>query len=121
MTQKLKILIVDDNASTRTTLTDLFAEEGHQIITAPDGKEALDKVDREKPDVVFLDIRLPEVSGYEVCRQMKERKGSPPKVVLYTAYIDAVNAAKAREANADDFLCKTSEFSNFRDIIDKLS
>jgi len=117
MSEGLKILIVDDDVNALTTLTDLLTEDGYRIITAADGKEALDKVHKEKPDVALMDIRLPVLDGYEVCRQLKETEGLTTKVILYTAYVDAVNVTKARTVGADDFLAKTSDLSSLRDAI----
>ena len=120
MSERRKILIVDDDANTRTTLVDLLTEDGYEIMTAADGKEALDKVHEEKPDVALIDVRLPDLDGYEVCRRIKESDNSTTKVILHTAYADAINAAEARAAKADDFLGKTSDFSSMRDAIKNL-
>lgn len=120
MPETVKILIVDDDANTRATICDLVGEYGHNAITAADGKEALDKVHKEKADIVLMDIRLPGLDGYEACRQIKEIEGAKPKVILYTAYVDAVNVTKAREVGADDFIGKTSDFYNVRNAINNL-
>ena len=115
-----KILVVDDCVNSVTTLTDLFVEDGYTVVVATDGEEALKKVQEEKPDIALLDIRLPGMDGYEVCRQIKETKGSNIKVIIYTAYVDVVDIAKAKEAGADDFIGKTSDFSQMRRAIEKL-
>ena len=120
MSEQVKVLIVDDDLNTRTALTDLMDEDGFNTIAAADGKEALDKAHKEKPDIVLMDIRLPKMDGYEACKQIKEMAGANPKVILYTAYVDAVNVTKAREVGADDFVGKTSDFSQMRDTINKL-
>ena len=120
MSEKGKVLIVDDDRNTLTVLTDLMDEDGFTAITAADGKVAVDKVRKEKPDIVLMDIRLPKMDGYEACKQIKEMAGANPKVILYTAYVDAVNVTKAREVGADDFVGKTSDFSQMRDTINKL-
>jgi len=118
--KSFKILVVDDNVNSITTLTDLFAEDGYTVVDANDGEEALKKVQEEKPDIALLDIRLPGMDGYEVCRQIKETKGLNIKVIMYTAYVDVVDIAKAKEAGADDFIGKTSDFSQMRRAIEKL-
>ena len=120
MSEEVKILIVDDDANTRTTLSDLLAESGYEIITAADGKEAIERVKEEKPYVVLMDIRLPGIDGYKACLEIKKMKEVTAKIVLYTAYVDAVNVAKAREAGADDFLAKTSDFSDMLGAVEKL-
>ena len=120
MSEKVKVLIVDDDRNTLTVLTDLMDEDGFTAITAADGKVAVDKIRKEKPDIVLMDIRLPKMDGYEVCKQIKEMGEANPKVVLYTAYVDAVNVTKARDVGADDFVGKTSDFSTIRITIRKL-
>ena len=120
MGKETKILIVDDDAHSRTTLTDLLTENEFKVITAADGKEALDKVNKKKPHVVLMDIRLPGLNGYELCRAIKKVEGSTTKIILYTAYVDAVNVSKAKEAGADDFLGKTSGFSNLLIAVNNL-
>jgi len=120
MGKETKILIVDDDAHSRTTLADLLTENEYKVITAADGKEALDKVNKKKPHVVLMDIRLPGLNGYELCRAIKKIEGSATKIILYTAYIDAVNVSKAKEAGADDFLGKTSGFSNLLIAVNNL-
>lgn len=121
MSDNVKVLIVDDDANSRTVISDLLSEDGHDVLTAIDGTTALDKVQKENPNVVLMDIRLPGMDGYQTCRQIKEMDGSAPRVILYTACIDALNATKAREAAADDFLGKTSDFSNMREAIKRLA
>ena len=117
MEKGVKILLVDDDPNTLTVLADLLTEEGYDTVVTADGKEALDKMDREKPDVALVDTRLPGMDGYEVCRRIKEMPGLTTKVIIYTAYVDAVNVAKAREVGADDFIGKTADFANMRQAI----
>lgn len=122
MSDKLTILIVDDNANSLIALCDLLTEDGYNTIVAEDGNKALEKVMRENPAAALVDVRLPGIDGYQVCKRIKEAKEVSTKVILYTAYIDAVNAAKARVVGADDIIGKTSDFENMRkaikDVID---
>jgi len=120
MAKNCKILVVDDDENTRITISDLLAEDGYEVIVASSGEEALEKVHTEKPAVALVDIRLPGMDGYEVCRRIKENEGLSIKIIMYTAYIDAVNVAKAREVGADDFMGKISDFSNLRRGVEKL-
>ena len=80
----------------------------------------MDKIHKESPAVVLLDTRLPGMDGYEVCRRIKENKGLNTKIIIYTAFIDAVNVARAREVGADDFMGKLSDFANLRHGVKKL-
>jgi CheY-like chemotaxis protein len=120
MGKKHKILIVDDNADTITTLTDLLNEHGYNVTAACDGQEALEIAEKEKPDLALVDIRLPKLDGYEVCRRIKQNKAVNTKVILFTAYGDAVNVAMAKKAGADDFKGKTTEFTNILQAIEHL-
>ena len=71
----VKILVVDDDANARTSLSDLLIENGHEVVGASTGEEALDRVQEVRPDVVLLDTRLPDIDGNEVCRRIKEMEG----------------------------------------------
>src|SRR5574342_785780 len=70
MTQK-KILIADDNENIREALTYLLEDEGYSLSMAKDGAETLSKVREIHPDILFLDIMMPEINGYDVCRTIK--------------------------------------------------
>lgn len=120
MREKFTILIIDDNVDTITTLTDLLKEHGYIVVAAKDGVKAMEMAKREKPDLALVDIRLPKLDGYEVCRRIKKMKGLNTKIILITAYGDAVNVAMAKKAGADDFLGKTAEFANMLRSIENL-
>jgi len=120
MKKKFTILIVDDNVDTIETLTDLLKEHGYNVVAAEDGIKALEIAKKEKPALALVDIRLPKLDGYEVCRRIKKIKGLDTKLILFTAYGDAVNVAMAKKAGADDFLGKTAEFANLLRSIENL-
>ena len=120
MEKRFKILVVDDDVDTLTVLTDLLAEHGYDVVTAVDGVEGLKTATEERPDLALVDTRLPKMDGYEVCRRVKEMKGLDAGVIMFTAYGDAVNVAKAKEVGADDFLAKTEDFANMHRAIKKL-
>jgi len=120
MEKKFTILIIDDNLDTITTLTDLLKEHGYNVVAAEDGIKALEIAQKEKPDLALVDIRLPKLDGYEVCRRIKKIKELDTKLILFTAYGDAVNVAMAKKAGADDFLGKTAEFANLLRSIEDL-
>lgn len=104
-----KILIVDDEPLILTTIKDRLTYEGYQILTAVDGKTALAVAEEERPDIVILDIVLPDIDGYQICRAIKANKELASVVIMVTSKIDAVDAVKARDAGADDFVAKTSD------------
>jgi class 3 adenylate cyclase len=102
-----KILVVDDTLKNVKLLADLLTAKGYAVVTAASGPEALAQVEAERPDLVLLDVVMPEMSGYEVCRKIRENPatGILP-VVMVTALDPAVERVKGLEAGADDFLTK---------------
>ncbi len=107
MSDPAKILVVDDTPQNVKLLADLLTAKGYAVITARSGAEALAKVEAERPDLVLLDVVMPEMSGYDVCRKIRENPatGILP-VVMVTALDPAQERIKGLEAGADDFLTK---------------
>ncbi|HET8564078.1 MAG TPA: response regulator, partial [Candidatus Binatia bacterium] len=107
MTDQAKILVVDDSADIVEVLADLLEAKGYAICTAGTGPEALAQIEREQPDLVLLDVMLPEMTGYEVCRRIRE---NPTTVFLPVVMLTGMDANVERingiEAGADDFLSK---------------
>src|SRR2546427_7623960 len=102
-----KILVVDDTVHNVKMLADLLAAKGYAIVTAASGQEALERVDAERPDLVLLDVMMPGMDGYEVCRRIRANPeyGILP-VVMVTALDPTRERIKGLEAGADDFLTK---------------
>ena len=107
MSTPAKILVVDDTPKNVKLLEYLLTGKGYAVVTAASGPEALEKVAVERPDLVLLDVVMPEMSGYEVCRKIRENPatGILP-VVMVTALDPAQERVKGLEAGADDFLTK---------------
>jgi class 3 adenylate cyclase/CheY-like chemotaxis protein len=107
VTPEAKILVVDDLPQNVKLLADLLAVTGYAVATAASGAEALEKVETERPDLVLLDVMMPEMSGYEVCRAIRDNPatGILP-VVMVTSLDPAQERIKGLEAGADDFLSK---------------
>src|SRR5574341_1316053 len=107
MTTQAKILVVDDTPKNVKLLADILTVKGYAVVTAASGAEALRQVEAEKPDLVLLDVVMPEMSGYEVCRKIRENPaiGILP-VVMVTALDPNQERVKGLEAGADDFLTK---------------
>ena len=107
MTASAKILVVDDTPHNVKLLADLLAVKGYVVVTASSGAQALEKVETEQPDLVLLDVVMPEMSGYEVCRKIRgSRATATLPVVMVTALDPAQERVKGIEAGADDFLSK---------------
>jgi len=102
-----KVLVVDDNPSNRELLEAYLAPEGYEVIFAENGREALDRVHAEEPDIVLLDIMMPGVDGYEVCSRLKSSEQTRfIPVVMVTALKEMEDKVRALDVGADDFLTK---------------
>jgi class 3 adenylate cyclase/CheY-like chemotaxis protein len=107
MNQPAKILVVDDTAVNVKLLADLLTAKGYATFTASSGAEALATIDREPPDLVLLDVMMPGMSGYEVCRKLRDNPATAMlPVVMVTALDPTQERVKGIEAGADDFLSK---------------
>lgn len=101
------ILIADDEPGTRTGLEGLLQAHGYRVTSAPDGKKALEEFWKLKPDLVLLDVAMPEMDGFEVCRRIKNYPETClTPVVLVTALTETQDRIRGLEAGADDFLSK---------------
>jgi len=102
-----RILVVDDTALNVKLLADLLGAQGYDVLTASSGRQALALVEKEDLDLVLLDVVMPEMSGYEVCRKIRANAatGILP-VVMVTALDPGEERIKGIEAGADDFLTK---------------
>lgn len=110
-----RILIVDDDPGVRETLIRVLQREGYELLTATNGREALEVVARESPDLILLDVTMPELDGFAVCQQLKndERTALIPVTIL-TGLDDREHRRYGLEAGADDFLTKPFELSLLR-------
>ncbi len=99
------ILVVEDDPAIVLGLEDLLAGEGYVVSSARDGRQALDLYRREKPDLVLLDIMLPEISGYEVCRRIRKDDAETP-ILMLTAKGQEADKVAGLELGADDYIVK---------------
>ncbi len=106
MAQK-KILIADDNENIREALTYLLEDEGYSLTIAKDGAETLAKVREVHPDILFLDIMMPEINGYDVCRSIKnDPELKNIYVIMLTAKGQAAEQERGRAAGANEYIVK---------------
>ena len=102
-----KILVVDDESDICTLLEHLLLEEGYAVETALDGQSALEKLDREPPDLVVLDLMLPGFSGLEILKRIKQWESeTSPRVIILTARVEEVDRILGFELGADDYVTK---------------
>jgi len=101
-----RILVVDDHADSAEGLAVLLRLHGHEAVTAGDGVTALDLARTFRPDVVLLDIGLPEMSGYEVAQRMRDEQAHAVRLVALTGHGHEQDRRRASEAGFDGFLLK---------------
>lgn len=100
-----KILIVEDEPDMLMGLQDNLQFEGYKVETAVDGQAAIDKAVKVRPDLILLDIMLPKLSGYEVCKELRAR-GIQTPIIMLTAKSQEVDKVLGLELGADDYLTK---------------
>ena len=102
------ILVVDDEKTLRETLADSLETEGFTVFQAADGREAVEAFRRHHPDLILLDLMLPEISGTEVCRIIRAESGVP--ILMLTAKSAEVDKVVGLELGADDYVTKPFSF-----------
>lgn len=100
-----KILVIDDNKNMQLILRNILTDEGYEIVTAGNGKAGLELVHKAEPDLVLLDIRLPQMNGMEVLQKIKE-KYEDMLVIMITAFGDIKTAVQAMKLGAYDYVTK---------------
>lgn len=99
-----QILLVEDDAGIRAALGLALEDEGYSILQAPNGRIGLALASSEQPDLVLLDLRLPDISGFEVCREIRQRSNVP--IIIVSAQTDTHDLVAGLEAGADDYVTK---------------
>jgi excisionase family DNA binding protein len=118
-----KLLIVDDDRIIVETLVLAFEEDehGYEVISSSDGFEAGIQLNHFKPDLVILDIMMPDINGYEVCKRIKESSQSrDTKVIVLSAYLDEENFQKMKEFGADACFSKPLPLPDLKAEVAKL-
>ena len=98
------LLFIEDDTAIRTALRLALEDEGYTVYEAKDGAEGLLKFAETTPDLVLLDLRLPDISGFEVCRQLRQHSIVP--IIMVTAQTDTHDLVAGLEAGADDYVTK---------------
>jgi DNA-binding response OmpR family regulator len=107
-----RILLVDDEQSVQTLLTYPLRKDGYEVVSAHDGREALDSFARQRFDLVVLDLMLPKIDGIEVCRRLRSRSQVP--IIILTAKGDELDKVLGLEIGADDYITKPFSVREFR-------
>ena len=114
-----KILIVDDESGIVDEVKDFFTEEGFEVHTADSGGDGIVMVEKIKPDILILDMKLPDISGIEVLKVSKE-KSPHTKVIVVTGYVEQSLIDKAEELGRDSFLQKPFDLTFLVDEVNRL-
>lgn len=102
---KTKILIVEDDPHILLGLEEVLKSEGHEVVACNRGDAALDAVGRHKPTLIVLDVMLPGVSGYDICKQLRSQKISTP-ILMLTAKSQEIDKVVGLDLGADDYVTK---------------
>ena len=105
MNGQRKVLVIDDEAMIRKTVRLACEKEGYAVQEAENGTEALAKVDSFRPDIILLDLMLPDISGFDVCRDIR-RAGYKQPVLILSAKTEEIDVVVGLEIGADDYIIK---------------
>ena len=115
-----RILVVDDDADFRAILYHLLANAGYRVSQAANGTEGLERFAADRPDLVLLDISMPDIDGLEVCRRIRasEKSGRTP-ILLISVRSQLATVSEGLEAGATDYVLKPFEVDDLLSRIDK--
>lgn len=101
----IRVLVAEDDANLRQGLIDLLEGEGYEVFHAGDGQKALECFRKEAPDLVLLDVMMPEMSGYDVCREIRKSDSRTP-IIMLTAKGEEIDKVVGLELGSDDYVTK---------------
>ena len=103
----LKVLIIDDSKTIRRTAESILTKEGFQVFTAIDGFDALSKVADHKPDVIFVDIMMPRLDGYQTCALIKHNKAfNKTPIIMLSSKDGLFDRARGKIVGSEEYLTK---------------
>ena len=103
----LKVMVIDDSKTIRRTAETLLKKEGCEVVTAGDGFEALSKIADQRPDIIFVDIMMPRLDGYQTCTLIKNNKAFKQTPVIMLSSKDGLfDRARGRIVGSDQYLTK---------------
>jgi two-component system cell cycle response regulator len=115
-----KVLIVDDNESFRRLNAEFIKMDGHEVLTARNGRETIDLVRQEHPDILLLDIMMPGIDGYEICRSIKSDPDTQETMVVMITALPPSERFKSYQAGADEHITKPIQSRQLRDLVRRL-
>jgi DNA-binding response OmpR family regulator len=114
-----RVLVVDDNQDAADSLAMLLSAQGDEVRTAYDGEEAIEADRRFEPGIVLLDIGLPKLSGYDVARDIRQRRGAAVLIVAITGWGQEEDRQRSRDAGFDHHFTKPVDISSLLDVIER--
>ncbi len=115
---KTKLLLIDDSQDLQKLVGMFLEREGYEVTRAANGKEGLRQLARTQPDLVLLDIMMPQVDGWETCRRIREISNVP--IIMLTAKSQEIDVVRGLEMGADDYVTKPFDLSELRARIQSL-
>jgi two-component system, OmpR family, response regulator MprA len=112
-TGRVRVLVVDDDEAVRRSLEHALRRDGYQVTLAADGMQALDELGRSRPEVIVLDVLVPEPNGLEICRRLR-RRGDLTPILMLTARDLVEDRVAGLDAGADDYLVKPFALDELR-------
>lgn len=119
MAVKNKILVVDDEEALRTVLSSELEGEGYQVNTAADGDEAIKIIGTQQFHLILLDIKMPNVDGFEVLKFVKQHQPAT-KVIMLTGFADLKNAIESKKLGAEDFVSKPYDLVDLLTTVERV-
>jgi len=121
MAKKNRILVVEDEPGLREGIKAILEKSDYEVILASDGKEGLDKARKEYPDLIILDLMMPKMDGYKVCRLLKfDSRYKQIPIVIFTVRAEKKDEKMAYNTGADAYITKTLEPKELLDKIEEL-
>ena len=118
---KKNILVIDDDPLAQKMIVAVLEEEGHATVASLSFEDALQKARQTLPDLVLIDVVMPDITGFDACRKIKGMfQPNPPPVIMMTGKLDAVDPILARKMGADDFVVKTSDMAVLIKAVQKI-
>ena len=118
---KTKILVVDDEPNIVQTLQDRLEMNEYQVVTAGNGREGLEKVEQERPDVILLDVIMPIMDGHEMLEMLRKQPGGRDvSVIMLTARSQTQDIARANACGIDDYIVKPFDLSELLEKIESV-
>lgn len=116
-----KILIIEDSALNRKILEDALSGKGYQVLCAEDGREGMERLNKESPDLVLMDVVMPNMNGWETCKHIRAAaKVQATPIIIMTSKNTPQDMLQAFEVGADEFLDKPVNLEELYETVDRL-